>query len=61
MALEATRLNNSSGCKGLFFGGLLFAKYGNDIFNGNDKELIVGLKVDRNGIFGMEKYLVVLP
>src|SRR5262245_34947704 len=32
-----------------------------DVFDGDDKELIVGLEIDRNGVLGVEEDFVVLP
>ena len=40
--------------------GLIPTKYRDDVFDGNDKQLIVRLEVDRDRVFWMEQNLVVL-
>lgn len=40
--------------------GFFLAKNGNYIFDRNNKKLVVGLEVDRNGVLGMEEHLVIL-
>ncbi len=40
---------------------LLPPKNGDDVFDGHDEELVVGLEIDRNRVFRMEEDFVVLP
>jgi hypothetical protein len=50
--------------KGLasFVDGIFIAPEDSDnIFNGNDKKLVVVLEVDRDSVFGVEEDFVVLP
>jgi hypothetical protein len=44
-----------------FFTGWFLAKHGDNIFDRYYIELVVGLKIDRDGVFGVEDNLVILP
>lgn len=51
----------------LFVAGLFFdrwlrfaANHGNNVLDGDDKELVVGFEIDRNGVFWMEDDFVIL-
>ena len=45
---------------GFFAWARLLAKHRDDVFDGNDVQLVVGFKVDGNGVFRVEDNLVVL-
>lgn len=38
----------------------MFAKHRDDVFDGHDVELVIGLKIDRDSIFWVEDNLIVL-